>query len=153
MTTPLTTEEYQPLTAVLRPDEEVLWHGRSAAASSPAPSKPAGGFFQRLRALCSTAAPVESEPAQPACLYILTPKRVLQLHAGVVKQEWPLMLGMVQKVETCADGSGSIVFDYAQPTDGDELQACGILHVADVVAVHAKLAAAIDAAYLASPWT
>lgn len=153
MSLPMPPEEELQVKATLRPDEEILWQGRASAAPLQMQVKKTGGFIQRLRALCSTAVPRTAQTTQPGCVYLLTNKRVLQFQTGKSVQEWPLMLGMVQKVESCPDGSGCIIFDYIQPTGSSESQPCGILHVADVASVHAKLAAAIDAAYLASPWT
>ncbi len=149
----MTPEESMQAKEVLRADEEILWQGRASVPTTQKSPKKNGGFIQRLRALCSTPAPGTPNAEQSDCCYVLTNKRVLQFQADVLIQEWPLMLGMVQKVESRPDGTGNIIFDYMQPTDGSELQPCGILHVADVASIHAKLAAAIDAAYLASPWT
>ena len=146
-------EDNPQVKAALRPDEDILWQGRAFDAGLPLQIKKTGGFIQRLRAFCSTSAPETHHAAPSDCIYVLTNKRVLQLQAGVLIQEWPLMLGMVQKVETDPDGSGSIIFDYTQPAGRGEAQPCGMMHVDDVASVHAKLAAAIDAAYLASPWT
>lgn len=153
MNLPMTPEESTQAKMVLRADEELLWQGQASAPTTQRTLRKKSGFIQRLRALCSTATQKAPDAVQPACWYVLTNKRVLQLQAGVPIQEWPLMLGMVQKVESHPDGSGSIIFDYMSPSDGSVLQPCGILHVVDVASVHAKLAAAIDAAYLASPWT
>lgn len=147
-----TPEENRQLQAMLRPNEEILWQG--CGLDCPHETvKPPTGLLQRLRALCTAAAPPVSGAPHSTKRYILTSKRVLQLQDGCLTQEWPLMLGMIQKVENSPDGSGSIIFDYIQPAGSGEPQACGILQVEDVAAVHAKLAAAIDAAYLASPWT
>lgn len=152
MNAELTPEEARQLQALLRPNEEILWQG-CGTVCPPATAKPPAGILQRLRALCSAAAPPVSAAPQVSRRYILTSMRVLQMQNGSITQEWTLMLGMVQQVESSPDGTGSIIFDYIQPADSRESQACGILQVADVAAVHAKLAAAIDAAYLASPWT
>lgn len=148
----LTPDERQQISLMLNPAEEELWQGRSLAASRREVASPVG-LVQRLRSWFGAKAPRPLVEAELSHLYVLTNKRVIDTLGGKLVQEWPLMLGMVQKVELREDASGDIVFDYAPGAAAGMLLPCGILQVADVAGVQAKLAAAIDAAYLASPWT
>lgn len=138
------------LQALLRPQEHILWLDYSASVSVP--DQPANILQRMLRSLRLSHTPPAPALRQPT-LYVLTSSRVLELREGKLHREWPLMLGMVQKVEADAHDFGNIIFDYTQGSAQTAPQACGILHVANVSAVHTQLAAAIDAAYLASPWT
>lgn len=150
----MTPDERIQINQVLTPGEEVLWLGRAMSKTQGGGSTLRRGVVQRLRAWLSGSSPIE----QPinfglAHVYVLTNKRVVDMVGGALQKEWPLMLGMVQKVETQADGSGDIIFDYEIGSEAAQVVPCGLLQVEDVNTVHAKLAAAIDAAYLASPWT
>lgn len=155
MMTGVTADEMAAIRALVRAGEEVLWAGRgirSEVAASKAPQKK--GMLQRMCALF-TSAPGAVQPAAATAdgpVYVLLPTRVLEVQEGAVQHEWMLMLGMVQKVVSREDGSGDIVFDYEPQADGGMLPR-GLLGVADVTAVRDKLHAAIDAAYMASPWT
>ena len=67
------------------------------------------------------------------------------------EQEWFLMLGLVQAVNTRPDGSGDIVFDFEDA--GGQRVPRGIIGIPAAAQVAQLLADAIDAAYNASPWS
>lgn len=151
----VTAEEMATIRALVRAGEEILWAGRGSRSVETAcvPSQKKG-MLQRMCALFSSA-PGAVQPAADTAdgpVYVLLPTRVLEVQGGAVQHEWMLMLGMVQKVVSREDGSGDIVFDYEPQADGGMMPR-GLLGVADVTAVRDKLHAAIDAAYMASPWT
>ncbi len=144
----ITQAEELQLRSFLRPGEDVLWLGKGGAPLAESASK--SGWLKRLFGGASTQSSAEPVVAH---VYAITPTRVLDVAGGELRREWMLMLGMVQKVDSRADGRGDIVFDYEQHPGVAELMPRGLLNIVDVSSVHAKLAAAIDAAYLASPWT
>ena len=134
-----TADELARLSAALRPGEQPLWQGKgSAAHAAPA------GFLARL---------LGRNPVQQTevTLYAITPKRVLALPPQGEVQEWFLMLGLVQAVNTRTDGSGDIVFDFADL--GGQRVPRGIIGIPAAAQVAQLLADAIDAAYNASPWS
>ena len=134
-----TADELARLSAALRPGEQPLWQGKgSAAHAAPA------GFLARL---------LGRNPVQQTevTLYAITPKRVLALPPQGEVQEWFLMLGLVQAVNTRPDGSGDIVFDFADL--GGLRVPRGIIGIPAAAQVAQLLADAIDAAYNASPWS
>ena len=154
----LTQEEWASICGWLRAGEEVLWAGRGNRggqaddASAVAGRKPS--WWQRLCGRAERADVPATPPAAVAreSVYVLLPTRVLELQGGCLQQEWMLMLGMVQKVESHPDGSGNIVFDYEESATGEK-QPRGLLGIENVATVRDCLHAAIDAAYMASPWT
>lgn len=150
----MTPDERMQMNQVLTPGEEVLWMGRSRCKAQGGGCTPRVGVVQRLLAWLAGGQPAKQPMSMGAAhIYVLTNKRVIDMQRGALQKEWPLMLGMVQKVETRADGSGDIIFDYEIGSDAAQVIPCGLLQIEDVSTAHAKLAAAIDAAYLASPWT
>ena len=135
----LSAEEQARLSAALRTGEQPLWLGKGgAAASAPA------GFLARLLGR-------KSEQKTEVTLYAITPKRVLALPPQGGEQEWFLMLGLVQAVNTRPDGSGDIVFDFEDA--GGQRVPRGIIGIPAAAQVAQLLADAIDAAYNASPWS
>ena len=139
MMTDLSAEEQARLSAALRPGEQLLWQGKGgAAAAAPA------GFLARLLGR-------KSEQQTEVTLYAITPKRVLALPPQGGEQEWFLMLGLVQAVNTRPDGSGDIVFDFEDA--GGQRVPRGIIGIPAAAQVAQLLADAIDAAYNASPWS
>ena len=130
------------LASVLRPGEEPLWLGKSAALGGAASGR--GSFLTRLfrRAPQFTSA---------STLYAITPGRVLAITPDGSCCEWFLMLGMIQQVDEHADGSGSIIFDYEEDAGSNIPR--GIIGIPAVAQVRNLLADAIDAAYNASPWS
>ncbi len=141
----------EQLCAHLRTGEDVLWCGRATPCHTTqrAGSKP--GLLKRIfGSRCA-----ENQEIAPSIshLYILTSKRILDVVNGTLQREWMLMLGMVQNIETREDGTGDIIFDYELPAGQTKRIPCGLLNVPNVADVQKKLAAAIDAAYMASPWT
>jgi hypothetical protein len=139
MMTDLSAEEQARLSAALRPGEQPLWLGKGGAATA-APA----GFLARL---------LGRKPAlqTEVTLYAITPKRVLALLPQGGEQEWFLMLGLVQTVNTRPDGSGDIVFDFEDA--GGQRVPRGIIGIHAAAQVAQLLADAIDAAYNASPWS
>ena len=134
-----TADELARLSAALRPGEQPLWQGKGSAAHAvPA------GFLARL---------LGRKPVQQTevTLYAITPKRVLALPPQGEVQEWFLMLGLVQAVNTRPDGSGDIVFDFEDA--GGQRVPRGIIGILAAAQVAQLLADAIDAAYNASPWS
>lgn len=138
MMTDLTAEEQARLSAALRTGEQPLWQGKGGAAAAPA------GFLARLLGR-------KSEQKTEVTLYAITPKRVLALPPQGGEQEWFLMLGLVQAVNTRPDGSGDIVFDFEEV--GGQRVPRGIIGIPAAAQVAQLLADAIDAAYNASPWS
>lgn len=138
MNTLLSSDEQARLTAVLRPGEELLWQGKGTVDTCSRP-----GFLARLFG--------KTPPPQSDCLYAVTARRVLMLPPAGEAQEWMLMLGLIQSVDERPDGSGDIVFDYEE-TNGQK-RPRGIIGVPQVASVRNILASAIDAAYIASPWS
>ena len=135
----LSAEEQARLSAALRTGEQPLWLGKGGtAAAAPA------GFLARL---------LGRKPHQQTevTLYAITPKRVLALPPQGGEQEWFLMLGLVQAVNTRPDGSGDIVFDFEDA--GGQRVPRGIIGIPAAAQVAQLLADAIDAAYNASPWS
>lgn len=135
----LTADEQARLSAALRTGEQPLWLGKGGtAAAAPA------GFLARL---------LGRTPQQQTevTLYAITPKRVLALPPQGGEQEWFLMLGLVQAVNTRPDGSGDIVFDFEDA--GGQRVPRGIIGIPAAAQVAQLLADAIDAAYNASPWS
>lgn len=139
MNTPAFSQEEQArLAAQLRPGESVLWQGKGGAALPAAP-----GLLARL---------FGKKPApQGEVLYAITARRVLALPPQGEVQEWFLMLGLIQAVNTHPDGSGDIVFDYEEVSGVRRPK--GIIGVPGVAQVVTLLRDAIDAAYNASPWS
>lgn len=136
------------ISELLRPGEEILWIGRGISTAPTRPQK-RNNLLQRLfRSSKAAAAPADS----PTILYLLTGKRVICIDNARVQREWELMLGMVQKTEENPNGSGNIIFDYSTDAQGESAPE-GLLNIPDVAQVFKMLNAAIDAAYLASPWT
>ncbi len=135
----LSAEEQARLSAALRTGEQPLWLGKGGtAAAAPA------GFLARLLGR-------KSEQKTEVTLYAITPKRVLALPPQGGEQEWFLMLGLVQAVNTRPDGSGDIVFDFEDA--GGQRVPRGIIGIPAAAQVAQLLADAIDAAYNASPWS
>lgn len=135
----LSAEEQARLSAALRTGEQPLWQGKGGAvAAAPA------GFLARLLGR-------KSEQKTEVTLYAITPKRVLALPPQGGEQEWFLMLGLVQAVNTRPDGSGDIVFDFEDA--GGQRVPRGIIGIPAAAQVAQLLADAIDAAYNASPWS
>lgn len=135
----LTADEQARLSAALRTGEQPLWQGKGGAvAAAPA------GFLARLLGR-------KSEQKTEVTLYAITPKRVLALPPQGGEQEWFLMLGLVQAVNTRPDGSGDIVFDFEDA--GGQRVPRGIIGIPAAAQVAQLLADAIDAAYNASPWS
>lgn len=139
MMSDLSAEEQARLSAALRTGEQPLWLGKGGtAAAAPA------GFLARLLGR-------KSEQKTEVPLYAITPKRVLALPPQGGEQEWFLMLGLVQAVNTRPDGSGDIVFDFEDA--GGQRVPRGIIGIPAAAQVAQLLADAIDAAYNASPWS
>lgn len=136
----LSPAEQERLAAVLRPGESPLWVGKGSSAH-PATS---GGLLARLFRR-------NAAPAGAVALYAITPKRVLAVSPQGEVQEWFLMLGLVQAVNTRPDGSGDIVFDFEDA--GGQRVPRGIIGIPAAAQVAQLLADAIDAAYNASPWS
>ena len=143
----LTAAEQARVIPHLRPQEELLWVGKPLAAT---PENRPTGVLGRLRSLlcsktqtCTTAYP----------LYLLTAKRAIVLPPNGEAQEWPLMLGMIQKVNEAADGSGDVIFDHDYDERTETRTPRGFLRVADVDRVRMLVSSAADAAYNASPWS
>lgn len=135
----LSAEEQARLSAALRTGEQPLWQGKGGAvAAAPA------GFLARLLGR-------KSEQKTEVTLYAITSKRVLALPPQGGEQEWFLMLGLVQAVNTRPDGSGDIVFDFEDA--GGQRVPRGIIGIPAAAQVAQLLADAIDAAYNASPWS
>lgn len=135
----LSAEEQARLSAALRTGEQPLWLGKGGtAAAAPA------GFLARLLGR-------KSEQKTEVTLYAITSKRVLALPPQGGEQEWLLMLGLVQAVNTRPDGSGDIVFDFEDA--GGQRVPRGIIGIPAAAQVAQLLADAIDAAYNASPWS
>ena len=135
----LSAEEQARLSAALRTGEQPLWLGKGGtAAAAPA------GFLARLLGR-------KSEQKTEETLYAITSKRVLALPPQGGEQEWFLMLGLVQAVNTRPDGSGDIVFDFEDA--GGQRVPRGIIGIPAAAQVAQLLADAIDAAYNASPWS
>ncbi len=139
MMSDLSAEEQARLSAALRPGEQPLWLGKGGTAAA-APT----GLLARL---------LGRKPQQQTevTLYAISPKRVLALPPQGGEQEWFLMLGLVQAVNTRPDGSGDIVFDFEDA--GGQRVPRGIIGIPAAAQVAQLLADAIDAAYNASPWS
>ena len=131
------------LASVLRPGEEPLWLGKSAALGGAVSGR--GSFLTRLFRKAPQSTPTSST------LYAITPSRVLAITPDGSCCEWFLMLGMIQQVDEHADGSGSIIFDYEEDAGSNIPR--GIIGIPAVAQVRNLLADAIDAAYNASPWS
>ncbi len=136
----LNPEQQARLAAALREGELPLWQGcGGAVAAAPKP-----GLLARL--FGSKPTPI-GEPS----LYAITARRVLVLPPQGDMQEWFLMLGLIQEVNERPDGSGDIVFDFAEE-NGRRIPR-GLIGISQVQEVKNLLASAIDAAYNASPWS
>ena len=142
----LLPEEQARVDAILRPQEELLWVGKPlATASSAQPT----GILARLRGLFSAS----TQPTATGPLYLLTAKRAIVLPAAGEAQEWPLMLGMIQKYHEEKDGSGDVIFDHDYDERTETRTPRGFLRVADADRVRMLVSSAADAAYNASPWS
>lgn len=146
----LTSEEQARVMSILRPQEELLWVSKALAPMTATAPRPAG-VLRRLKELLGTKAAPAAQAAAP--LYLLTAKRAVVLPAEGDIQEWPLMLGMIQKVNEEPDGSGDVIFDHDYDERTETRTPRGFLRVADVDRVRMLVSSAADAAYNASPWS
>lgn len=143
----LTAEEQARVTSLLRPLEELLWVGKPLAGT-PAP-RPSGLLGQLRSLLCSKTQSCTTS----STLYLLTAKRAIVVPVAGEPLEWPLMLGMIQKINEQADGSGDVIFDHDYNERTETRTPRGFLRVADVDRVRMLVSSAADAAYNASPWS
>lgn len=146
----LSADEQARVMSVLRPQEELLWVGKPLLTTESAPQQP-GGLLSKLRNLLGNRPQSATDGSNK--LYLLTAKRVVVLPANAPAQEWPLMLGMIQKVNEEPDGSGDVIFDHDYDERTETRTPRGFLRVADVDRVRMLVSSAADAAYNASPWS
>ena len=146
----LSADEQARVMSVLRPQEELLWVGKPLPTTESAAQQPAG-LLSKLRNLL-VSRPTSATGGSDK-LYLLTAKRVVVLPANGPAQEWPLMLGMIQKVNEEPDGSGDVIFDHDYDERTETRTPRGFLRVADVDRVRMLVSSAADAAYNASPWS
>lgn len=146
----LSADEQARITAILRPQEEILWVGKPLETVSAAAPQPVG-LIARLKGFLGSKAQTAPTGATP--IYLLTGKRVVVLPVVGEPQEWPLMLGMIQKVNEEPDGSGDVIFDHDYDERTETRTPRGFLRVADVDRVRMLVSSAADAAYNASPWS
>ncbi len=148
----ITADEQARVQAILRPQEELMWVGKPLATAPTTAAVQPEGFMAKLKGLFGGRPhPAHSAAAGP--LYILTAKRAAVLLASGELQEWPLMLGMIQKVNEEPDGSGDVIFDHDYDERTETRTPRGFLRVADVDRVRMLVSSAADAAYNASPWS
>ena len=146
----LSAEEQNRVAAVLRTEEELLWVGKPCAALAPTTPQPTGVWGKLKGMFCSKSTP-STEANTP--VYLLTAKRAVVVPVTGAIQEWPLMLGMIQKVNEETDGSGDVIFDHDYDERTETRTPRGFLRVADVDRVRMLVSSAADAAYNASPWS
>ena len=146
----LSADEQARITAILCPQEEILWVGKPLGTVSAAAPQPVG-LIARLKGFLGSKAQAAPTGATP--IYLLTGKRVVVLPVVGEPQEWPLMLGMIQKVNEEPDGSGDVIFDHDYDERTETRTPRGFLRVADVDRVRMLVSSAADAAYNASPWS
>lgn len=146
----LSADEQARITAILRPQEEVLWVGKPLETVSAAAPQTVG-LIARLKGFLGSNA--QTAPAGATPIYLLTGKRVVVLPVVGEPQEWPLMLGMIQKVNEEPDSSGDVIFDHDYDERTETRTPRGFLRVADVDRVRMLVSSAADAAYNASPWS
>ena len=148
----LSADEQARVHAILRPQEELLRVGKPLSTAPTIAAVQPEGFMAKLKGLFG-GRPHPAPAAAAAPLYLLTAKRAVVLLTTGELQEWPLMLGMIQKVNEEPNGSGDVIFDH----DYDERTVTrtprGFLRVADVDRVRMLVSSAADAAYNASPWS
>ncbi|MBQ7021973.1 MAG: hypothetical protein IJN29_00195 [Akkermansia sp.] len=143
----LTAEEQARVISLLRPQEELLWVGKPLADT---PEQRPTGLLGRL---CSLLSSKTQSFTTRSTLYLLTAKRAIVVPVSGEPQEWPLMLGMIQKVNEEPDGSGDVIFDHDYNERTETRTPRGFLRVADVERVRMLVSSAADAAYNASPWS
>lgn len=146
----LSTEEQARVTSILRPQEELLWVGKALTPMTSTAPRPAG-LLRCLKKLLGTKTTRATQATAP--LYLLTAKRAIVLPTEGEVQEWPLMLGMIQKVNEEPDGSGDVIFEHDYNERTETRTPRGFLRVADVERVRMLVSSAADAAYNASPWS
>ncbi len=143
----LTANEQARVHALLRPQEELLWVGKPISTTKTAQTT---GIAAKLRAFFGA----KSQSVEiSSSVYILTAKRAIVLHEKGEPQEWPLMLGMIQKFHEQPDGSGDVIFDHDYDERTETRTPRGFLRVADADRVRMLVSSAADAAYNASPWS
>lgn len=146
----LSADEQARVMSALRPQEELLWVGKSLPATESSAQQPTGLLSKLWNLLGSRP---QSATGGSDKLYLLTAKRVVVLPDNAPAQEWPLMLGMIQKVNEEPDGSGDVIFDHDYNERTETRTPRGFLRVADVDRVRMLVSSAADAAYNASPWS
>jgi hypothetical protein len=147
----LSTDEQARVTATLRPQEELLWVGKALAVIPTAQPQRPLGLLAKFKKLLSSPPQTAATTAGP--LYLLTAKRAVVLTSSGDIQEWPVMLGMIQKVNEEPDGSGDVIFDHDYDERTETRTPRGFLRVVDVDRVRMLVSSAADAAYNASPWS
>lgn len=146
----LTTEEQARVTNLLRPQEELLWVGKALTPMTATAPRPAR-LLRSLQKLLESKTARTTQATAP--LYLLTAKRAIVMPTEGEVQEWPLMLGMIQKVNEEPDGSGDVIFEHDYDERTETRTPRGFLRVADVERVRMLVSSAADAAYNASPWS
>lgn len=146
----LSAEEQNRVATILRTEEELLWVGKPCATLAPA-APTSTGIWGKLKGIFGSKTTTGTEVAAP--VYLLTVKRAVVVPATGAIQEWPLMLGMIQKVNEEPDGSGDVIFDHDYDERTETRTPRGFLRVADVDRVRMLVSSAADAAYNASPWS